>query len=313
MRRPAMRSPMSASHPGRSRPRHPFALALLLALPVAAWGCTVEHHPGNGSLGAELTSDDCTAGELFGGVDDSLADVYRINLHVRTELTVTLESADFDAFVVVLDEADTHVAEDDDSHGNLNAALTVALEAGSYRIVANSATTAREVAAYVLSVSTVAVGSAPARLANISTRGATKSGGDIIIGGLIVAGDAPKRVLIRGIGPSLADFGVRGTLEDPLLTLFNGAAVADSNNACADHARYAEIPASLLPTDPREACILASLDPGPYTAMLTGAAGGIGLIELDGAQRLVNLATRVPSARVMKSSSAGLSSPGMSR
>ena len=71
MRRPPMRSPMSASHPGRSRPRHPFALALLLALPVAAWGCTVEHHPGNGSLGAELTSDDCTAGELFGGVDDS--------------------------------------------------------------------------------------------------------------------------------------------------------------------------------------------------------------------------------------------------
>ena len=144
MRRPAMRSPMSASHPGRSRPRHPFALALLLALPVAAWSCTVEHHPSNGSLGAELTSDDCTASELFGGVDDSLADVYRINLHVRTELTVTLESADFDAFVVVLDEADTRVAEDDDSHGNLNAALTVALEAGSYRIVANSATTARK-------------------------------------------------------------------------------------------------------------------------------------------------------------------------
>jgi hypothetical protein len=56
-------------------------------------------------------------------------------------------------------------------------------------------------------------------LVNLSTRGIVQTGENVLIGGFIVPGLAPKKVLIRAIGPSLANFGVNGTLSDPTLTL----------------------------------------------------------------------------------------------
>ena len=62
-------------------------------------------------------------------------------------------------------------------------------------------------------------------LGNISTRGSVGTGNDVMIGGTIVAGVVPARVLFRAIGPSLANFGVSNALEDPVLELHDGNGV----------------------------------------------------------------------------------------
>lgn len=270
-------------------------LALLGA--AAASACTSISHSGSGTLEGSLDAADCLAGEILGGVDASRADVYEIQLTVRTELTATLESADFDAFLVIVDATGNRLAEDDDSHGNLNATVSLTLDPGTFRIVANSATTVMETGTYQLTLNTTGL-ETPSRLVNISTRGVARAADEVMIGGLVIAGNSPKRVLIRGVGPSLEAFGVTSTLADPQLSLFTGTTLVASNNNCADHTRASEIPQRFYPTHVREACIVANLEPGPHTAILQGSGDtGVGLIELyelDTGQRLINLSTRGP-------------------
>jgi len=86
-----------------------------------------------------LASGDCTVDELFGTGDPSFLDLYSLTLPGPGELTVALDSSDFDALVVLMDPTLTNViAEDDDSGGNSNALLSVSLPAGSYTLLANS-------------------------------------------------------------------------------------------------------------------------------------------------------------------------------
>ena len=253
---------MSPPTPARRLLTSLTALGMLALSPMAA-ACTTIDHTGSGTVEAELAPGDCAAGDVLGGVDNSLADIYEIQLVTRSTLTATLASAEFDPFLIVLDDDDVRVAEDDDSLGNLNATLTVTLEPGTYRVVANSATTALEVGQYVLSLTTESlVAPTRSRLANISTRGATRTDAEVMIGGLIISGDAPKRVLIRGVGPSLEPFGVAGALLNPTLALYDGPTLVDTNETCSAHVRANEIPDGLLPTDSREACIVATLAPG---------------------------------------------------
>lgn len=119
-------------------------------------------------------------------------------------------------------------------------------------------------------------------ITNISTRGYVGTGDNVLIGGLIITGDTPKTVVIRGVGPSLEAFGVPGVLQDPDLLLFSGGDVIDANNNWIDHARNADIPSVLVPTDSREAVIVRTLEPGAYTAILQGFGGGVGngLVEV---------------------------------
>jgi hypothetical protein len=130
--------------------------------------------------------------------------------------------------------------------------------------------------------------SANARLANISTRGFVGAGDALLIGGFIPGpnGGSPVRVLIRGIGPSLADQGISAPLQDPTLELHdaNGNTIATSDN-WRDAFNSSEIAATLLPpTDDRESAILANLSPATsgYTAVLRGASGtsGVALVEV---------------------------------
>ena len=58
---------------------------------------------------------------------------------------------------------------------------------------------------------------------NVSTRGPVQTGDNVMIGGFIISGNAPKRVIIRAIGPSLREFSVSGVLGDPTLELHDGA------------------------------------------------------------------------------------------
>jgi len=138
----------------------------------------------------------------------------------------------------------------------------------------------------------------PAQLRNISTRLLTKTGENVAIGGFIIAGSAPKTVLIRGLGPSLAAF-VPNALEDPTLELHQGSSVIASNDDWQDTPNVGQIPAGFEPADPRDSVIIATLSPGTYTVVQAAkdAAGGIGLLEIydiDSAAdaMLANISTR---------------------
>lgn len=136
-----------------------------------------------------------------------------------------------------------------------------------------------------------------ARLANISTRLPVGSGDNVLIAGFIITGGQAKRVIVRGIGPTLS---VTENLSDPVLELHDSAgALAGSNDNWRD-TQEAELQATkIAPANDYEAAITRALDPGAYTAVLRGAGKttGIGLVELYdldlGADaKLANISTR---------------------
>ena len=119
-------------------------------------------------------------------------------------------------------------------------------------------------------------------MTNLSTRGFVGKGDNVLICGLIINGSTPKTVVIRGRGPSLADFGVPDTLHDPELSVFAGNEQIDFNDDFARHPRESEMPSTLIPTHTTESAILITLEPGAYTAILRGKAQaeGIGIVEV---------------------------------
>jgi uncharacterized delta-60 repeat protein len=125
---------------------------------------------------------------------------------------------------------------------------------------------------------------APTGVVNISTRLAVQTGENVLIGGFIVTGNAPKRVIIRGIGPSLRAGGelLQGSLQDPTLELRDGAgALLGSNDDWRSNQEQEIIDTTIPPSDDREPALIAILNPGPYTAVVSGKEGstGIGLME----------------------------------
>ena len=138
----------------------------------------------------------------------------------------------------------------------------------------------------------------PTQLLNISTRLLTTTGNNVAIGGFIITGDEPKRLLIRGIGPSLAAF-LSNPLQDPTLELHDESSVIATNDDWQDGPNVGDIPAEFEPGDPRESVISATLSPGSYTVVQAAkdVTGGIGLIEIydldsAGSAMLANLSTR---------------------
>lgn len=139
-------------------------------------------------------------------------------------------------------------------------------------------------------------------MVNNSTRLHTGAGNDVLIGGFIIGGQAKKRIVVRGLGPSLKINGtpIPGTLSDPAIELHRSdGALAAANNDWKE-TQATEIQATgLAPADDREAAIVASLDPGAYSVVLSGRDNttGIGLVEAydidqTSTARLLNLAAR---------------------
>ncbi|HVF70250.1 MAG TPA: LamG domain-containing protein [Chthoniobacterales bacterium] len=142
-------------------------------------------------------------------------------------------------------------------------------------------------------------GVADKTLGNISTRLPVLSGENVLIGGLIVVGQTPKRVIIRALGPSLGAAGVAGALEDPTLQLFQGNTLLFENDNWKESQESEIAGTGVAPSDNREAAIVRTLQPGSYTAVLRGKDGttGVALLEsYDLEQRqdskLANIATR---------------------
>ncbi len=140
------------------------------------------------------------------------------------------------------------------------------------------------------------------QLLNIATRMEVLGGDQVLIGGLIVSGSDPKKVIIRGIGPSLS---VSGPLADPTLELHQGNATLATNdnwkvNDQTGQSQEAEVRATTIPPgNDLESAIVTTLTPGSYTAILAGKNGatGVGVIEVyDLAQgansKLANISSR---------------------
>lgn len=166
---------------------------------------------------------------------------------------------------------------------DLESAIVANLAAGSYTAIlrgAGATTGVGLIEVYDLDATTV-----DAHLTNISTRGRVLTGDSIMIGGFVVTGNANKRVIIRAIGPSLANFGVTGSISDPILEVKNaGGNTIGSNDDWQDPpANASAVTATgFAPTNIREAAIVLNLAPGSYTALVSGfnAATGVGLVEV---------------------------------
>jgi CSLREA domain-containing protein len=123
------------------------------------------------------------------------------------------------------------------------------------------------------------------KLGNISTRGLVQTGDNVLIAGTIVLGQAPQRVLVRAIGPSLTGLGIAGAMQDPTLELRdqNGALLRANDNWRSD--QESEIIATTIPpTNDLESAIVQTLPASgaAYTAILRGAnnATGIAVVEV---------------------------------
>jgi hypothetical protein len=121
---------------------------------------------------------------------------------------------------------------------------------------------------------------ANSKLANISTRGFVATGGDIMIAGFILGGNTGQdTIVVRGLGPSLAAFGIPNVLTNPMLELRNssGTLILANDDWMSDPTQAALIQAAgLAPTNNLESAIYETLAPGQYTASLSGVSNGTG-------------------------------------
>ncbi len=166
---------------------------------------------------------------------------------------------------------------------NLESAIDATLNPGAYTAVVrgnNNTTGVASIEVYDLSQAV------PAKLANISTRAIVSTGDDIVIAGFILGNHTGNdRIVMRGVGPSLTDFGVPNALPNPTLELRdeNGTLLMLNNDWQDDPAQASElVAAGLAPTNPLESGLATTLPPGLYTALLAGVNNGtgVGLVEV---------------------------------
>ena len=137
---------------------------------------------------------------------------------------------------------------------------------------------------------------------NISTRLRVGTGDSVGIGGFIITGVAPKKVILRAIGPSLHASGLNDVLADPILELHgaDGDLMTANDNWKDDEATASELATiGLTPADDAESALVITLLPGRYTAIVRGndEASGTALVEVyDGDlaadSQLANISTR---------------------
>ena len=131
----------------------------------------------------------------------------------------------------------------------------------------------------------------PTLLVNLSTRAQVGTGGNILIGGFKIFGTQAATVLVRGVGPALANLGVSGSLAQPVLTVLdsnqnpvgsNSGWENPPNNPAQIMSVSASVGAFALPANSADCALILNLPPGSYTAEVTGANGatGIALVEV---------------------------------
>jgi hypothetical protein len=125
-----------------------------------------------------------------------------------------------------------------------------------------------------------------ARIINASVLTSITSGQGIFIAGLVIVGNIPQTVLIRGVGPTLASFGVPGTLPDPRITVLSGSNQLATNagwgNAAQVTAADGQVGAFPLASGSLDSALVLTLQPGAYSIEVTSAsnATGAALVEV---------------------------------
>lgn len=175
--------------------------------------------------------------------------------------------------------------------GSGDSALLLTLEPGSYTAMVASADGAAGVALVEVYDASEGVTAGPA-ISNLSARSVTGAGSDTLIAGYTISGMLPKRVLVRAVGPTLANlFGVAGTLADPVLRIVraaDGVVVAtndnwgDSTGGNAIAAAASAVGAFALVDGSHDAALLINLPPGNYSVLISSntSAAGVVLAEL---------------------------------
>ncbi|MEY2878451.1 MAG: hypothetical protein RLZZ15_831, partial [Verrucomicrobiota bacterium] len=136
------------------------------------------------------------------------------------------------------------------------------------------------------------------RLINISTRGQVGTGANVMISGFVVTGAKPKPILLRAAGPALGAFGLTDTLAAPVLTLLDSTAKTIGTNsgwttapdATAITSTSARVGAFPFGATAADSALLVTLNPGNYTAQVSGVGGttGLAIIEAYDADTLAN-------------------------
>jgi Dockerin type I domain len=129
----------------------------------------------------------------------------------------------------------------------------------------------------------IPLASARAQLANNSTRVTIGTNDAISIEAFVIQGSQPKKIIVRGIGPSLAMSGIPNALQDPVLSIYDSSGVLLIRNDNWRDTQESEIEATgIAPSDDRESAIVATLPPGAYAVALVGKnhTTGIGINEM---------------------------------
>jgi len=170
--------------------------------------------------------------------------------------------------------------------GSKDAAVIATLGAGGYTAPVTATDGGAGVA--LLEVYDVSSSANPA-VVNASTRAYVGTGESVLIPGFVIGGSGTLRLLIRAVGPTLANFNVTGVLADPTLTLYRDTTALATNDNWSNATNAAEIASTAtavgafaLPSGSRDAAVLTTLAPGGYTAVVSGVGGttGTALVEL---------------------------------
>jgi glucuronoarabinoxylan endo-1,4-beta-xylanase len=166
--------------------------------------------------------------------------------------------------------------------GSRDAATLASFAAGGYTVIVGG----KNQATGVVLAEVYESDASNARLTALSARAMAGTGDQTLIGGFIVGGTGTERVLIRGLGPALAGSGVTGFMADPMIDLYSGSTIIQSNDNWVDtpdmRALFTSLYLTQLATGSRDAAMVAQLPPGVYTVHLTGVNGttGVALIEI---------------------------------
>ncbi len=252
------------------------------------------------------------------GVAQNFAGYQQLRLPGDSLTVDVITGATGQVFVVVLEGANDAGTGTVDSAGRLSAttaggkSLTGVLGAG---VAGGSATLVTpQTAGNRVSVMLAAgdAGAPAQRLTGLATRARAGAGDGAAIVGFVISGDAPRPIVVRGVGPALVAFGVSTALTAPKLDLYRGAQLvatntgwASSGNATSLAAAFASVGMFALNPASADSALVITLAPGGYTAQISGVGGAEGnaLVEIydlapgNLAQRLSNLSTRAFAGR----------------
>ncbi len=176
--------------------------------------------------------------------------------------------------------------------GSKDSALVTDLAAGrDYTVQVTNATGTGGIVLIEVYDADALRGTSTSKLVNVSVRGQTAPGDDILTLGLVIGGEGPRTLLVRGIGPKLAAFGVTGTVADPRLQIFDSqqrAILANDDWSGADFVSELALATTYVGAFPldagsKDAATLSLVQPGAYTIQVVGASAaptGEALVEV---------------------------------